>query len=136
MPGLRREEVAALAGISVDYYVRLERGRRLNVSEGVLDALARALRLEVTERAHLFDLAQPSRGRRRSTPVRPQRVRPGVHQLLASLQHRPAMVLGRRLDVLASNRMARALLTDFNAVPHRERNMVRFMFCDEAARSL
>lgn len=135
MPGLRREEVAALAGISVDYYVRMERGRRLNVSEAVLDALARALRLDATEHAHLFDLAQPARSRGRR-PARPQQVRAGLHQLLATLEHTPALVLGRRLDVLASNRMARALLTDFDALPHRERNMVRFLFRDEASRSL
>lgn len=135
MPGLRREEVAALAGVSVDYYVRMERGRRLNVSEAVLDALARALRLDATEHAHLFDLAQPTRSRRRR-PARPQQVRAGLHQLLATLDHTPALVLGRRLDVLASNRMARALLTDFDALPHRERNMVRFLFRDEASRSL
>ncbi len=135
VPGLRREEVAALAGVSVDYYVRMERGRRLNVSETVLDALARALRLDTTEHAHLFDLAQPARSRRRR-PARPQQVRAGLHQLLSTLEHTPALVLGRRLDVLASNRMARALLTDFDALPHRERNMVRFLFRDESSRSL
>ncbi|WP_343896055.1 helix-turn-helix transcriptional regulator, partial [Roseibium denhamense] len=80
VPGLRREEVAQLAGVSVDYYVRLERGRHVNVSETVLDALARALRLDDTERSHLFDVARPTR--RRSRPMPPQRVRPGLYRVL------------------------------------------------------
>ncbi|WP_063789158.1 helix-turn-helix transcriptional regulator [Streptomyces sp. NRRL F-5755] len=136
VPGLRREEIAQLAGVSVDYYVRLERGRRLNVSETVLDAISRALRLDPVERTHLFQLAKPAAGRPRRTATRPQQVRPGLRDLLRILEHTPALVLGRRLDVLASNRMARALLTDFDALPPRERNLVRFMFRDETARSL
>ena len=136
VPGLRREEIAHLAGVSVDYYVRMERGRRLNVSETVLDALSRALRLDPVERAHLFQLAKPATGRPRRASTRPQPVRPGLRGLLRTLDHTPALVLGRRLDVLASNGMARALLTDFDALPHRERNLVRFMFRDETARSL
>ena len=136
VPGLRREEVAALAGVSVDYYVRMERGHRLNVSEAVLDSLARALRLDATERSYMFALAQPAQRRHRRPPSRPQRVRPGLHQVLSTLKHTPALVLGRRLDVLASNRMARALLTDFTALPHKDQNMVRFLFCDQAARDL
>ncbi|MGW5648601.1 helix-turn-helix transcriptional regulator [Saccharopolyspora sp. NPDC003752] len=136
VPGLRREEVASLAGVSVDYYVRLERGRRLNVSEAVLDSLARALRLDPAERTHLFQLAKPATRSGRRAAVRPQQVRPGLRDLLRIVSQTPAMVLGRRLDVLASNRMARALLTDFEALPHRDRNMVRFMFRDETARSL
>jgi len=134
VPGLRREEVAQLAGVSVDYYVRLERGRHVNVSETVLDALARALRLNDTERSHLFDVARPTR--RRSRPMPPQRVRPGLYRVLDLLSDTPALILGRRMDVLATNRMARALYTDFDALPHRERNMIRFMFLDEAARTL
>ena len=77
VPGLRREEVAQFAGVSVDYYVRLERGRPAHVSEAVLDAIARALRLNDLERAHLFRIARPSRARPRSLP--PQRLRPGGH---------------------------------------------------------
>ncbi|GAA3716977.1 helix-turn-helix transcriptional regulator [Streptomyces tremellae] len=145
VPGLRREEVARLAGVSVDYYVRLERGRAAHVSDAVLDALARALRLDGTERAHLCTLAVPAR--RRSAGVPPgatepppvgsaQRVRPGLLRLLDTLGDTPALVLGRRYDVLASNRAARALYTDFEALPVRERNMVRFLFLDEAARTL
>jgi transcriptional regulator with XRE-family HTH domain len=132
VPGLRREEVAQLAGVSVDYYVRLERGRTTNVSESVLEAVARALSLNDTERSHLFALARPSR--RRPRAMSPQRVRPGLYRVLDSVVDVPALVLGRRLDVLASNRLARAFYTDFEALPSRERNMARFIFLDEAAR--
>ncbi|MYV52567.1 helix-turn-helix transcriptional regulator [Streptomyces sp. SID3212] len=134
VPGLRREEVAQLAGVSVDYYVRLERGRGSNVSESVLDAVARALRLDDTERGHLFALARPTR--KQGRPLPPQRVRPGMYRILDTLTDTPALVLGRRLDVLASNPMARAFYTDFEALPQRERNMARFLFLDEAARDL
>ncbi|MFE4170500.1 helix-turn-helix transcriptional regulator [Streptomyces sp. NPDC056909] len=134
VPGLRREEVAQLAGVSVDYYVRLERGRTTNVSESVLDAVARALRLDDTERGHLYAVARPTRARRR--PLPPQRVRPGLYRVLETVGDAPAMVLGRRMDVLATNRLARALFTDFDALPHRERNMVRYLFLDESAREL
>lgn len=134
VPGLRREEVARLAGISVDYYVRLERGRRgPNVSEAVLDAIARALRLNDLERTHLFTLAKPTRSRPRTRP--PQQVRPGLRLLLDSLTDVPALILGRRLDVLAANHLARALYTDFEALPPRSRNMVRLIFLDEQVRS-
>jgi transcriptional regulator with XRE-family HTH domain len=135
VPGLRREEVAQLAGVSVDYYVRLERGRDVNVSEAVLDALARALRLNETERGHLFTVARPSRTRR-PRPLPPQRVRPGMYRVLETLTEAPALVYGRRLDVLAANRLAKALFTDFDALPYRERNMARYVFLDEGARAL
>jgi transcriptional regulator with XRE-family HTH domain len=134
VPGLRREEVARLAGVSVDYYVRLERGRTRNVSEAVLDAVARALRLDDTERGHLFAIARPAR--RQQRPMPPQRVRPGLRRVLELLTDVPALVIGRRTDILAANPSARALFTDFEALPHRERNMARFMFLDEAAREL
>ncbi|MDX2602594.1 helix-turn-helix transcriptional regulator [Streptomyces caniscabiei] len=137
VPGLRREEVAQLAGVSVDYYIRLERGRTQGVSEAVLTAVARALCLDETERAHLFDLAQPTATTRarRKRPLAPQRVHPVLHRTLDSLAV-PAIVQGRRTDVLAANRLARALYTDFEARPHRERNFARFVFLDEAARAL
>ncbi|MFE2429021.1 helix-turn-helix transcriptional regulator [Streptomyces sp. NPDC059373] len=136
VPGLRREEVAQLAGVSVDYYIQLERGRTKGVSETVLEAVARALHLDDTERAHLFDLAQPTAARtRRKRPLSPQRVRPALYRALDSLSV-PAMVLGRRMDVLAANRLAYALFTDFEARPHRERNSARFVFLDEDARTL
>ncbi|MGW1916808.1 helix-turn-helix domain-containing protein [Streptomyces sp. NPDC002076] len=132
--GLRREEVARLAGVSVDYYVRLERGRPLNVSASVLDAVARALRLNDLERTHLFRLAKPALTRPRPLPR--QRVRPGLRLLVESLTDVPALVYGRRLDVLASNQLARALYTDFEALPVRSRNMARLAFLDDGFRSL
>jgi hypothetical protein len=133
VPGLRREEVAQLAGVSVDYYVRLERGRGQNVSESVLDAVARALQLNETERNHLFTIARPSRARQRALP--PQRVAPGLLRLLNTLGDTPAMVIGRRLDVLATNSMARALY-NFDAQPPDESNMARYVFLNEGVRSL
>ncbi|MDR7275082.1 helix-turn-helix transcriptional regulator [Catenuloplanes atrovinosus] len=137
VPGLRREELAALAGVSVDYYVRLEQGRDLRPSDEVLDALARALRLDDAERAHLFDLAKPPVTRRR-TPRRPQRIAVATYQLMETLDlaASPALLLGRRMDVLAINRTARALLGDLQALPARERNYARFVILDENARSL
>jgi transcriptional regulator with XRE-family HTH domain len=134
VPGLRREEVAQLAGVSVDYYVRLERGRTLNVSDSVLDALARALHLDETERGHLFAVARPVPGQRR--PLPPQQLRPGLRRLLEIMNDTPAMVIGRRLDVLGANGMAKALITDFDALPRRERNMARYLFLDDGAREL
>nr|WP_158013811.1 helix-turn-helix transcriptional regulator [Mycolicibacterium vanbaalenii] len=135
VPGLRREEVALLAGVSTDYYARLEQGRRITPSAAVLDAIARALDLGDTGRAHLGRLVGASPTRRRSSrPV--QRVRPGLYQLLDSLDETPAMILGRRTDVLATNRAARVLFADFDAMPPRERNYARWMFTSEQARNL
>ncbi|CAK7284497.1 helix-turn-helix transcriptional regulator [Streptomyces sp. RM1] len=134
VPGLRREEVAQLAGVSVDYYVRLERGRHVNVSATVLESIARALRLNDLERAHLFRVAKPTRIHPRALP--PQRVRPGLRLLLDSITDVPALVLGRRMDILAGNHLARALYTDFEALPPRSRNMARLAFLDEGFRSL
>jgi transcriptional regulator with XRE-family HTH domain len=138
VPGLRREEVARLAGMSTDYYIQLERGRHLNVSESVLKALARALLLNETERTHLLTLAQlrpsPSPSAHQLTPA--QRVRPGLLRTLNALSDVPALVIGRRCDVLAANPLARALYTDFDALPRKERNLVRFLFLDDAAREL
>jgi transcriptional regulator with XRE-family HTH domain len=127
--GLRREELALLAGVSVDYYVRLEQGRDTHPSEQVLDALARALCLDDDAVAHLHDLARPA-PRRRRPRERPQRVRPGVLRLLESWSSIPAFVLGRRMDVLAFNALAGMLHDGFAT----ERNMVRLVFLDPAAR--
>ncbi|MFI5689548.1 helix-turn-helix transcriptional regulator [Streptomyces sp. NPDC051636] len=138
VPGLRREEVAQLAGVSVDYYVRLERGRTQGVSEAVLDAVARALHLDDTERAHLFDLTQPTTAvarARRERPLAPQRVRPALYRALDALSV-PAVVQGRRLDVLAANPLGYALFADFASRPHRDRNFARFVFLDQAAPAL
>ena len=135
VPGLRREEVAFLAGVSTDYYTRLEQGRPITPSPSVVEALGRALGLDETGRAHLHDLigggAAPARHPR---PM--QRVRPGVYQLLDALDGEPALVLGRRTDVLAANRMAKALFGDFDRRPAKERNYARWMFLDDDARSL
>jgi transcriptional regulator with XRE-family HTH domain len=133
VPGLRREEVAMLAGMSTDYYIRLERGRKPNVSESVLKGLARALQLDETESAHLRRLAKSSSW---SRPIPAQRVRPGLVRTLSALTDVPALVIGRRCDVLAGNALARAVFTDFDAKPVRERNLVRFLFLDDAARDL
>ncbi|SMC47364.1 helix-turn-helix transcriptional regulator [Kibdelosporangium aridum] len=132
VPGLRREEVAQLAGVSADYYTRLEQGRDITPSESVLDAIANALRLAAAERAHLFDLARPRRTDSRAV----QRVRNGLHHLLDTWTEHPAFIVGRRTDVLATNALARILLTDFDSMPARERNFTRWMLLDESARRL
>ncbi|WP_338704214.1 helix-turn-helix domain-containing protein (plasmid) [Streptomyces sp. Q6] len=132
--GLRREEVAALAAISVDYYTRLEQGR-VRASAPVLATLARALRLDEDQQRYLYELAGRSDDRpRRRRPV--QRVRPAMRRLLAQLPQAPALVLGRRLDILAWNTAATALYTDFAAVPAARRNYLRLMFLDPAIRAM
>ncbi|MCX5095836.1 helix-turn-helix transcriptional regulator [Streptomyces sp. NBC_00365] len=138
VPGLRREEVAYLGGVSTDYYIRLEQGRHPNVSEAVLDSVARALRLDDDERAHLFDLARTRTARSRSArPERVQRVRPDVHQMLDIFNGvSPAFVANHRQDVLAANQLARALITDWGALPYRERNFARYVLLNPAARTL
>lgn len=132
--GLRREEVARLARVSTDYYTRLEQGRRITPSAGVIAAIARALDLDDAGRTHLLDLlgTEPASTRR---PQHAQRARSGLHQLLDTLDGHPAMILGRRTDVLAANRLARALLTDFEALPAKHRNYARWMFLDPDART-
>ncbi|GIF99054.1 transcriptional regulator [Catellatospora citrea] len=133
--GLRREEVAQLAGVSVDYYIRLERGRNANVSAAVLTAVARALQLDETERRHLFALAGPTRQRAGGQPDQ-QTPRPGLLRVLDSITDIPALLLGHRLDVLALNHLARALYPELAAMPAGERNMARYAFLTDAARSL
>lgn len=133
--GLRREEVAQLAGVSTDYYTRLEQGRDLSPSEAVLDAIARALDLDEPGRAHLQHLAHPTHPtNRRTTAV--QRVRPAVRSMLDAWTDQPAFVLGRRGDVLATNALARALLADFDAMPYRDRNLTKWILLNPAAREL
>lgn len=134
VPGLRREEVAMLAGVSVDYYTRLERGNARGVSDHVLDALARALQLNEAEYTHLFDLARAANaepGARR--PAARQQVRPGVQRILDALTTAPAYVRNGRLDVLASNSLGRALFAPLFDSPARPTNLARFMFLDPAA---
>ncbi|GGO20833.1 helix-turn-helix domain-containing protein [Micromonospora parathelypteridis] len=135
VPGLRREEVARLAGVSTDYYIQLERGHNLNVSESVLKALARALQLDETERSHLLALARFRRSPAGHQLMPAQRVRPSLRHTLDALDV-PALVIGRRCDVLATNALGRALFTDFEALPRRGRNLARFLFLDDAARQL
>lgn len=132
VPGLRREEVALLARVSTDYYTRLEQGRRIQPSSQVLDALARALDLDEAGRTHLLHLVGGSGSPARRVPA-VQRVRPGLRLLLDGLVE-PAMVLGRRTDVLAANRLARVLLTDWDAMPAKHRNYARWMFLEPEAR--
>jgi transcriptional regulator with XRE-family HTH domain len=136
VPGLRREELAQLAGVSVAYYTRLEQGRGQNVSASVLDAIADALRLGRAERDHLTHLARPAACRKRKAPARPQRVRPAVQQLIDAMDDVPAYVVGRRLDIIGWNRMACALLGDFAAVPAHQRNLAWQIFLDPATREL
>jgi len=124
-----------LAGVSVDYYTRLERGNLKGVSESVLDALARGLRLDGAERAHLFDLARAAgpttaRPRRRS----PQKVRPSVQRILDSMTGAPAFAQNGRLDVLAANRLGRALYSEMFANPTRPANLARFVFSNLRSR--
>lgn len=138
VPGLRREELALLAGVSVDHYVRLEQGRTLQFSEEVLDAVARALRLDPTEREHLYRLARPYQPQvyQGSGKQEPQRVRPGLQRLLDSATDVPAYVVGLGSDVLAWNQLAAALLTDFGTLPPHERNLAWLVCHDEGFRAL
>jgi transcriptional regulator with XRE-family HTH domain len=135
VPGLRREEVAVLAGVSVPYYTRLERGDIGGVSQSVLEALARALELDDAERAHLFDLARaaqpagaPPRRRRAS-----QRVRPEVQWTLDAITGAAAFVGNDRLDLLAANELGRALFSELYEAPVRPVNSARFVFRDPRA---
>ncbi|KOV83282.1 helix-turn-helix domain-containing protein [Nocardia sp. NRRL S-836] len=133
VPGLRREEVAQLAAISTDYYTRLEQGR-VPASASVLDALARALRLDDDQRDYLAELAGKdiARPRRRAR----QTVQPSLRRLLDELRGLPAIVLGRRMDILAWNPLAAALITDFTQIPDKQRNYLRLVFTDPAMRGL
>lgn len=134
--GLRREEVALLAGVSTDYYTRLEQGRRIVPSTQVLEALANALALDRAGRTYLRQLTHVS-GAPASRP-RPmaQRVRPALRQLLESFSAQPALVLGHRTEILASNALARVLFADFEAMPVKHRNYARWMLLDGNARDL
>ena len=135
VPGLRREEVAVLAGVSAPYYTRLERGDMSGASESVLEALARALQLDDAERAHLFDLARAAQ----PTPARPrgrqaqQRVRPETQWTLDAITGAAAFVSNERLDILAANQLGRALFSELYAAPARPVNTARFVFLDPRA---
>ena len=133
--GLRREEVALLAGVSIDYYTRLERGRAHGASGTVLEGIARALHLDEAERAHLFDLARatavPAAPQAPRRPA-PQQVRPSVRRILDSMTA-PAYVRNARLDILAANQLGAALLAPVLSSPARPTNNARFLFLDPAA---
>jgi transcriptional regulator with XRE-family HTH domain len=134
VPGLRREEVAVLAGVSVDYYTRMERGNLGGVSESVLEAVARGLQLDDAERAHLFDLArvaQPAAPRRRRRTQ--QRVRPSVQRLIDAMTGAPALVQNGRLDILSANALGRALYSELYVDPVRPANHARFVFLSPRA---
>jgi transcriptional regulator with XRE-family HTH domain len=128
--GLRREEIALLAGVSVDYYTRLEQGRARNVSEQVLYAVADALRLDRIEREHLKDLVKPTP----ATSPRQPKARPAIRMMLDALDPVPAVVHGPRLEVVAINRMGKVLIDDFDAMPAADRNMAKWMFLNPKAR--
>lgn len=138
VPGLRRSEVAALAGMSVEYYAKLERGTLAGVSPGVLDAIARTLRLDDAERAHLMRLAHEADGS--NAVLRPHRrprqsqIRPSLQWSLDTITAAPAIVVNNRQDLLAANHLGRAMYSDVYADPARPPNFARFTFLDSAAR--
>jgi transcriptional regulator with XRE-family HTH domain len=138
VPGLRREEVAMLAGVSTDYYARLERGNLTGVSDSVLEAIARALHLDEAERAHLHDLARAAnttpRARRR--PAEKQQIRPVVQRIIDGMTALPAIVLNGRLDLLAANRLGVALYSPVYDDPSRPVNLARFCFLNPHATAL
>lgn len=135
VPGLRREEVALLAGVSVDYYTRLEKGNLAGVSDSVLNAVARALHLDEAERAHLFDLARAAN----TASARPARRAPqpripaSIQRLLDSMTTAAAFIRNGRLDILATNALARALYAPVLDTPTRPANLARFAFLDPRA---
>ena len=134
--GLRREEVALLAGVSVDYYTKLERGNLSGVSDSVLDAIAGALQLDEPERAHLTNLAEAA-NTTRHPHRRPskQQIRPAIQQILNAMPTAPAYVRNGRRDLLAANRLGYALYSELYADPARPVNVARFVFLDPRART-
>lgn len=133
VPGLRREEVAVLSGVSVDWYLRLEQGRPVTPSESVLEAIARTLRLDDAEREYLFNLARPSHG---VSATDETVVRPGLQKMIEGLQNQPAFLLGPRMEVLAGNELAWALLADFPSRDPSDRNLLRWIFTEPGVRDL
>ena len=135
VPGLRREEAAMLAGVSVDYYTKMERGNLRGVSDSVLDALARGLRLDEAERVHLFDLARAAgpMPRPRSRPAK-QRVRASVQRILDAMTDAPALVQNARLDIFAANRLGYAVYSEMDLAPGRPAKHARFVFLDPRAK--
>jgi len=135
VPGLRREEVAKLTGVSVDYYSNLERGSLRGVSDSVLEALARALQLTEAERAHLFDLARHAQPGRAAGAAKPSGCVPlSIQWLLEAMDGVPAYVRNGRFDILSINQLGRAVFSELVDTPHGEVNLARFMFLDPRAR--
>ncbi|WP_328980504.1 helix-turn-helix transcriptional regulator [Streptomyces canus] len=135
VPGLRREELAQLAGVSVAYYTRLEQGNGRTVSAEVLDAIARALRLSDAEHAHLTHLAKPKQQKKKPAG-RAQQVRGPLRTLLDTMDGVPAILVGRRSDILVWNRMAAAVFGDWAELPAREQNWARLVFLRPEYRDL
>lgn len=141
VPGLRREELAQLAGVSVTYLTRLEQGQSQNASDSIIDALARALQLDADERAHLYALAHPAPAKRPRIASKPEVAKPGAEQLLHSMGDVPAVLLGRFNDILAWNRAGHLLLAghlDCDAPSEVEDrpNQLKLLFLDEHTRDL
>ncbi|OKI99933.1 hypothetical protein AMK19_30410, partial [Kitasatospora sp. CB01950] len=136
VPGLRREELAQLAGVSVSYYARLEQGLGQNVSDTVLDALARALRLTDAETTHLHTLARPHRTPTTPTDPAPVPVPPGIQRLITMTNDIPLIALGPATDVLAWNPLAHTVFAPRPPHPHHRPNMTRTLFTDPPARTL
>lgn len=136
-PGLRREELATLAGMSIDYYVRLERGKETRPSPSVLDALARALRLDDAEHQHLRELAARAARYAPESPPPPSRtVRPHLKLVLETMRPNPAYVISRSMDLLAWNPGGLALYAGLDEWPATQRNLARYCFLHPAARTL
>jgi transcriptional regulator with XRE-family HTH domain len=140
VPGLRREELAQLAGVSATYYTRLEQGQSTNASESVIDSIGRALNLNDDEKVHLHDLARPAKAKRRA-PGKPDQARPGTIRLLNAMTSVPTVIMGRRNEVLAWNPLGHLLVaghTDFDAPtrPSDRPNLTRMLFLDPHTRDL
>jgi transcriptional regulator with XRE-family HTH domain len=136
VPGLRRDEVAGLAGVSVDYYARMEQGRVTQASDAVVNALAGVLHLNEAERSYLFSLLSASTGGRIQQRRRTHAVRTSVRTIMDSFTTQPAFVLGVGMDVLAMNDLAKLLLKDFTKASGLGRSMARWTFLDPSARTL
>ncbi|WP_256838454.1 helix-turn-helix transcriptional regulator [Ornithinimicrobium faecis] len=141
VPGLRREELAQLAGVSVTYLTRLEQGQSQNASDAIIGALARALQLDADERAHLHALAHPAPPKRPRTATRPEVAKPGAEQLLHAMVDVPAVLLGRFNDILAWNRAGHLLLAghldaDAPVLVEDRPNQLKLLFLDEHTRDL
>jgi transcriptional regulator with XRE-family HTH domain len=137
--GLRREEVALLAGMSTEYYIRLERGNAKGVSGSVLEGISQALKLDEAERVHLYDLVRPAnegaKPARRRSPARVQQVRSGVQRLIDAMTALPTIVQNERLDIVASNQLGGAFYSEMYVQPQRPANFGRFLFLDPRSRA-